>query len=248
MRCRLLFVRFGGIQVITQLTAISVRRHLFLEASPRKISGLQCIRIYHLLSVQFCTAKEFPLPDLRKSLPSIQTTRTKGSRPRVPLSRRRLPNHTSPTVGLLRYSHTFSLRTNRTILFAIWSCPRAKKTWDAFRLVSTNFLGNIRAENNMELIEDMSLYHKLGCNMSLMIHMLHSHLDFFPDICGMFSDEHRELFVRKLRRWRNDIRKSGPLPCWLTTVGRSSEMLQSSYTRDRQSEVASKSGLLSLNV
>ena len=54
-----------------------------------------------------------------------------------------------------------------------------KKSWDAFRLVSTNFLGNIRAENYKELIEDMlSLYHKLGCNMSLMIHMLHSHLDF----------------------------------------------------------------------
>jgi len=70
-----------------------------------------------------------------------------------------------------------------------------KKAWDAFRLVSSNFLGNIRAENYKELIEDMlSLYHKLGCNMSLKIHMLHSHLDFFPDNCGMFSDEHGERF------------------------------------------------------
>jgi len=41
-----------------------------------------------------------------------------------------------------------------------------KKTWDAFRLVTANFLGNIRAENYKELIEDMSLYHKIGCNMS----------------------------------------------------------------------------------
>jgi hypothetical protein len=31
-----------------------------------------------------------------------------------------------------------------------------KKAWDAFRLASTNFLGNIRAENKKELIEDMS--------------------------------------------------------------------------------------------
>jgi hypothetical protein len=89
-----------------------------------------------------------------------------------------------------------------------------KKTWDTFRLVSTNFHGNIRAENYKELIEDMlSLYHKLGCNMSLQIHTLHSHLDFFPDNCGMFSAEHGELFIRKLQRWRNDIRESGPLPC-----------------------------------
>jgi len=50
-----------------------------------------------------------------------------------------------------------------------------KKAWDAFRLVSTNFLGNIRAENYKELIEDMlSLYQKLCCNVSLRIHMLHS--------------------------------------------------------------------------
>jgi hypothetical protein len=61
--------------------------------------------------------------------------------------------------------------------------------------VPTNFLENIRAENYKELIEDMlTLYHKLGCNMSLKIHMLHSHLDFFPYNCGMVSDEHGERF------------------------------------------------------
>jgi len=74
------------------------------------------------------------------------------------------------------------------------------------------------------------------------------HLDFFPNNCGMVSDEHGEIFIRKLQQWRNDIRKSGPLPCWLTTVGLSSEMLLSSYTSDRQSKVASRSGLLSLHV
>jgi len=78
--------------------------------------------------------------------------------------------------------------------------------------------------------------------------MLHCHLGFFSDNCGMVSDEHGELFVKKLQRWRNDIGKSAPLPYWLTTVGRSSEMLLSSYTRDRQSEVASRSGLLSSHV
>jgi hypothetical protein len=58
-----------------------------------------------------------------------------------------------------------------------------KKAWDTFRLLSTNFLGNIRAENYKELIEDMlSLYHKLGCNMSLKIHMLHFPLGFLPQL------------------------------------------------------------------
>jgi hypothetical protein len=37
-----------------------------------------------------------------------------------------------------------------------------EKTWDVFRLVSANLLGNVRAENCKELIDDVSLYRKLG--------------------------------------------------------------------------------------
>ena len=73
-----------------------------------------------------------------------------------------------------------------------------EKAWDAFLLVSSNFLRNIRAENYKELIEDMSFYHKLGCNMCLKIHMLPSHLDFFPDSCGMVSYEHGERFHQEI--------------------------------------------------
>jgi len=76
-----------------------------------------------------------------------------------------------------------------------------KKVWDAFRLVLANFLRNIRAENYKGLIEDMlSLYHKLGYNMSLKIHMLHSHLDFFPDNCGSLLTSTVNIFIRKLQR------------------------------------------------
>lgn len=72
---------------------------------------------------------------------------------------------------------------------------KEKKAWDDFRLVANNFLGNKRSDSYAELIENMlSSYQKLGCNMSLKIHFLHSHLDFFPDNCGAFSDEHGERF------------------------------------------------------
>jgi hypothetical protein len=65
--------------------------------------------------------------------------------------------------------------------------------------VSTNFLGNIGAENYKELMEGMlSLYHKLGYNMSLKIHMLHSYLNFYPDNCGMISDGHGERFYLEI--------------------------------------------------
>jgi hypothetical protein len=95
MRYRLMFLWFGGSQVITQLTANSVRYHLFPEASRTKRSGQQCIRIHHLLSVQFRTAKKFPFSNLRKNLPSIHMTSMKASRPRILLSRRRVLNHVS---------------------------------------------------------------------------------------------------------------------------------------------------------
>ncbi|UYV77433.1 hypothetical protein LAZ67_15001016 [Cordylochernes scorpioides] len=49
--------------------------------------------------------------------------------------------------------------------------------WNSFRNVCKNFLGSA-----------------LGCNMSLKIHFLHSHLDFFPDNLGAVSDEHGERF------------------------------------------------------
>jgi hypothetical protein len=42
-----------------------------------------------------------------------------------------------------------------------------------------------------ELIEN---YRALGCNMSLKMHFLDSHLDFFPQNLGNVSDEHGERF------------------------------------------------------
>jgi len=48
--------------------------------------------------------------------------------------------------------------------------------------VVTSFLGNRRAFNYKELAEELlSSYQKLGCNMSVKIHFLSSHVDFFPE-------------------------------------------------------------------
>ena len=70
-----------------------------------------------------------------------------------------------------------------------------KAAWEAFKAVVAGFLGNNREENYEELVENLlSAYLKLGCNMSLKIHFLHSHLDFFPENCGSVSDEHGERF------------------------------------------------------
>jgi hypothetical protein len=46
--------------------------------------------------------------------------------------------------------------------------------------------------------------------------MLHSHLDYFPNNCGMIRDEHGEHFHQEISTMEKRIRESDPLPCWLT--------------------------------
>ena len=51
-------------------------------------------------------------------------------------------------------------------------------------------------------------YEKLGCSMSLKLHFLHSHLNFFRDNLGKVSEEHGERFhqdiqaIEKRYQWR----------------------------------------------
>ncbi|UYV65537.1 hypothetical protein LAZ67_3004625 [Cordylochernes scorpioides] len=67
--------------------------------------------------------------------------------------------------------------------------------WNSFKNVCKNFLGSVKVENYRDIVNDLLLSYKaLGCNMSLKIHFLHSHLDFFPDNLGAVSDEHGERF------------------------------------------------------
>ena len=56
-----------------------------------------------------------------------------------------------------------------------------QRAWHAFREVVTGLLGKRRADNYKDLVEELlSSYQKLGCNMSVKIHFLSSHLNFFP--------------------------------------------------------------------
>ena len=69
-----------------------------------------------------------------------------------------------------------------------------QRAWHAFSEVVTGFLGNRRAGNYKDLVEEHLSYQKLGCNMSVKIHFLSSHLDFFPENRSSVSDEHGERF------------------------------------------------------
>jgi hypothetical protein len=54
-----------------------------------------------------------------------------------------------------------------------------KAAWGSFKFVVKGLLGNRRAQNYEELVNNLlQRYQKLGCNVSLIIYFLHSHLDF----------------------------------------------------------------------
>lgn len=75
------------------------------------------------------------------------------------------------------------------------------RAWNAFRNVVNGFLGNNKAENFIEIIEELTdSYKALGCRMSLKIHYLHSHLDFFRSNLGDYSEEHGERFHQDMQR------------------------------------------------
>lgn len=72
-----------------------------------------------------------------------------------------------------------------------------RNAWQSFVELTKGFLGNTRSDNYEELVSKLLKdYRALGCNMSLKMHFLHSHLDFFPKNLGAVSDEHGERFHR----------------------------------------------------
>ncbi|UYV73514.1 hypothetical protein LAZ67_10003899 [Cordylochernes scorpioides] len=86
--------------------------------------------------------------------------------------------------------------------------------WNSFRKVCKIFLGSVKVENYRDIVNDLLLSYKaLGCNMSLKIHFLHSHLDFFPDNLGAVSDEHGERFnqdISSMEKRYQDITRVHP--------------------------------------
>ena len=68
-------------------------------------------------------------------------------------------------------------------------------------MVYSGLLGKHKAENYIAVVDDLiKSYHHLGCNMSLKLHFLHSHLPFFPENAGDVSDEHGERFHQDIAR------------------------------------------------
>ena len=70
-----------------------------------------------------------------------------------------------------------------------------RNAWLSFKRICKDFLGNHKAANYQDVVQDLlTSYKATGCNVSLKIHFLESHLDFFPENLSKVSDEHSQRF------------------------------------------------------
>ena len=101
---------------------------------------------------------------------------------------------------------------------------KEKAAWQSFEKVSNGFLGNFKAANFRELVQDlMDSYEQLERNMSLKMHFLYSRLNFFPLNCGDMSDEHggrfhQDISVVERYKWKWSAAMLGDY-CWMMRSG-----------------------------
>ena len=73
-------------------------------------------------------------------------------------------------------------------------------TWQSLKPVVTNFLGNHRsAEYEKEIEKPLKSFRQLEARMSVKLHFLQSHLDFFSKNCGDLHEEQGEHFHQDIR-------------------------------------------------
>ncbi|GBL92371.1 hypothetical protein AVEN_174670-1 [Araneus ventricosus] len=79
-----------------------------------------------------------------------------------------------------------------------------RKAWTSFASVVGNFLGKRKAENYVELVNEMlNSLNSFGCNMSIKVHYLHSHSDRFPENLGDTSEEQGERFYQYIKTMKD---------------------------------------------
>ena len=96
-----------------------------------------------------------------------------------------------PQIRILMEDENFEKSMNR----------KEKLAWMSFKKVVHGFLGNNKDPNYKNLVGTMLNHYKnLGCNMSVKVHFLNSHLDYFPENLGDYSEEQGETVPPKYKR------------------------------------------------
>ena len=75
-----------------------------------------------------------------------------------------------------------------------------KKAWLSFTEVVSKFFRYTKDSDYKTIVENMlACFEALGCFMSLKVHFLHAHLDYFSQNLGDMSEEHGERFHQDIK-------------------------------------------------
>jgi len=111
------------------------------------------------------------------------------------------------------------------------------RVWDSFKSVLKGLLENRRAQNYEDLVNNLlQSYQKLGCNMSLKIHFIHSHLDFSQRIVVQWVANTENVSIKTFLQWRRYIKGNETELCPLTSTGLRQRMSLPWNTSDRQNK------------
>ena len=95
-----------------------------------------------------------------------------------------------------------------------------KKRLEGIWKVCRNFQSNQKGENRSKIAQELILsYTAVMCNMSPILHFLHSHGNIFSENMGAMSDKHGERFHQVLPRLNRDAVKNGIQILWLAAAG-----------------------------
>ena len=88
-----------------------------------------------------------------------------------------------------------------------------RDAWVGLISLSENFLGNHRSADYEQVVSDfIRVFEKQGIKETVKLHFLRSHLYYFRDNCGMFSDEQGERFHQEVtaieKRYRGHCDKA----------------------------------------
>ncbi|GBN77032.1 hypothetical protein AVEN_23393-1 [Araneus ventricosus] len=75
-----------------------------------------------------------------------------------------------------------------------------RKAWESFKLVITSLHGNKKDPKYKSIVEETIKNFKiLGCSMSLKVHFLDSHQDYFPENLVTVSEKQGERFHQDIK-------------------------------------------------
>lgn len=117
--------------------------------------------------------------------------------------------------------------------------PVEKRAFVAADGVIKKFLGNTKSDDYVEVVREMIAAFKLmKVNMSLKIHFLNDHLDYFPDNLGAVSDEQGERFhtdilsIESRYKGKNHRHMLGQY-CWLICRNADADQLNRKSKQNR---------------